>query len=586
MLHNLITALDVHPAHPIDRLGHASMGRTVAPVSPASLGLAFTDWALHLQMYPTRQAEMALKGMNQWLRLTRWGAQKISRQDNSPCITPDESDRRFNDEEWQRWPFCLYQQAFLLSQQWWQEAVEDVRGVDVHHENVVKFVTRQILDMASPSNYIMTNPKVLSTTIAESGSNLRRGFEQFQDDMQRSMEGKPPRGTEDYPVGERLAITPGKVVFRNRLIELIQYTPSTKQVHPEPVLFIPAWIMKYYILDLEQDDSLVKYMVDQGFTVFMISWRNPGPEDRDIDFDDYRQDGIMSALRAVNAIVPDQKVHAVGYCIGGTLTMIAAAHMARVEDNRLATLTLFAAQADFSDPGELGLFIDPSQVAYLEDMMWERGYLGGQRMRGAFFFLRSLDMIWSRHVSEYLLGKPRRMFDLMAWNADTTNLPYRMHSQYLRRFQMNNDLVEGRYEVDDEPVMLMDIRVPIFTVGAERDHIAPWRAVYKINRLTRADTTFLLTKGGHNVGVVNPPGRSRYAYQVNTSRMDDKYMSPDAFKERIPLTQGSWWPEWKDWLVKHSGKAVSPPSVGSREAGYPPLHDAPGTYIYQSARMA
>lgn len=585
MLQNVIAALDVHPAHPVDRLWHAMLAGTIQPFSPGSINLAITDWLTHLNMHPAKQGELAAKAADQWLRLINWAACELHGERRAPCIEPLPQDKRFRDEEWQQWPFNLLYQAFLLQQQWWHHATHDIRGMHPHHENLVNFLSRQVLDMVAPSNFLLTNPQAIDVTMEKCGSNLRHGWETFAEDVRHFLRGEPPRGTEDYRVGKRLAVTPGKVIYRNSLIELIQYSPATGRVKPQPVLIVPAWIMKYYILDLQPEDSLVKYLVDCGYSVFMISWKNPGPEERDFGFDDYRRLGVMAALDAIGTIVPDRKIHSVGYCIGGTLLTVAAAHMARVDDDRLQSLTLFAALTDFSEPGQLGLFVDPSQVAYLEDLMWERGYLGGARMRSVFFFLRSLDMIWSRNVQSYLLGKPRKMFDLMAWNADTTNMPCRMHGEYLRRFYLNNDLVEGRFEIDDEPVMLLDIRVPIFAVGTTRDHIAPWKSVYKINRLTRTEVTFLLTTGGHNVGVVNPPGESRYAYQIRTRHPHDKYLSADAFLERSDWHHGSWWPAWEAWLAECSDAPVAPPRLGAPDEGYPILTDAPGKYVFESARV-
>lgn len=585
MFDNLANALDVHPAHPADRLRHAMMAHATQAISPASLVLAWADWGLHLGMYQGKQLELAAKGADKWARLGQWAWRELRGEDPEPCIAPLPHDKRFNDPEWQEWPFSLFYQSFLLQQQWWHVATTDVRGIRPHDQNLVHFMSRQMLDVFAPSNFLATNPKVLRATMETGGANLRQGFEYWAEDVRRFVEGAPPRGTEAFPVGEKLAITPGKVVYRNRLMELIQYAPATKTVKPEPILFIPAWIMKYYILDLQPQDSLVRWLVDQGYTVFMVSWKNPGPEERDVAFDDYRRLGIMAALDAVGAILPQRKVHAVGYCIGGTLLTVAAAAMAREDDDRLATVTTFAAQTDFSDPGELGLFVDPSQAAYLEDLMWEQGYLGGARLRGLFFFLKSLDLIWSRYIREYLLGEQRSTFDLMAWNADTTNLPYRMHSEYLRRFYLNNDLAQGNFEVEDEPVAVMDIRVPIFAVATTRDHIAPWESVYKIIRLSRTEVTFVLTAGGHNVGVVNPPDQNRYRFQIHTSKPSDKYLSPQAFTEREDWHDGSWWPRWELWLAEHSGKAVAPPRLGAPRKGYPALTDAPGTYVFESARI-
>ena len=390
-----------------------------------------------------------------------------------------------------------------------------------------------------------------------------------------------PAGTEAFAPGKSVAITPGKVVYRNRLIELIQYQPATETVHAEPVLIVSAWIMKYYILDLSPGNSLVKYLVDHGHTVFVVSWHNPGPEDRDLGMEDYRQLGVLAALDAVSAIVPQRRVHAVGYCLGGTMLAITAAAMARDGDERLASITLFAAETDFTEPGELGLFIDDSQVAYLQNLMWEQGYLDASQMAGAFQMLRPYELIWSRVLREYLLGERQLPNDLMAWNADGTRLPYRMHSEYLHRLFLRNDLFEGRYLAGGRPVTLSDIRAPLFMVGTARDHVAPWRSVYKLNLIAETELTFLLTSGGHNAGIVSEPGHPRRSYQVATRPAGAPYADPDTWAARTPGQEGSWWPAWEAWLAQRSSGRVAPPPVGARASGYSPLTDAPGTYVMQ-----
>jgi len=375
-------------------------------------------------------------------------------------------------------------------------------------------------------------------------------------------------------------VTPGKAVFRNGLVELIQYSPSTDKVRSEPVLMVPAWTMKCYIMDLSPENSMVKYLVDRGHSVFMISWKNPSSDDRDLDFGDYRRMGIMDALNAVGTIAPDAKVHAVGYSLGGILLTIAAATMGRDHDDRLASVTLFTTLTDFSEAGDMAIFLEPSEVSFLEDFMWEQGYLDPKEIAGTFLVLRSRDLIWSKMVHEYLLGQRRPMFDIAAWNVDGTRIPYLIHSQLLRKLFLNNDLWDGRFQAAGRPIAIGDIHVPIFAVGALDDFVTPWQSVYKLHLQTDAnELTFVLTTGGHNVGIVNPPGPRARGYRMATSKAGDRYIPPEMWTMFAPKYEGSWWPAWEQWLSDRSTKEVTPPPMGNRKRGLFPLAAAPGTYV-------
>jgi polyhydroxyalkanoate synthase subunit PhaC len=571
----------VDPPTSFDRLLHAGMGRFTMGLAPSALWLAYADWAIHLWAAPGKREQLGEKTVRKNIRFLTYLTQLASAPESPPCIEPLPQDHRFRGEAWQRWPFNAIYQAFLLNQQWWHSAMTGVGGVSPHHEQVAAFMTRQLLDTVSPVNFIATNPEVLEATVREGGQNLVRGVVNFWADWERAIGGKPPIGAEAFQPGQQVAATEGKVIYRNRLIELIQYAPTTSAVAAEPVLIVPAWIMKYYILDLSPENSLVKYLVDSGHTVFMISWHNPGPEDRELGLNDYLRLGVLDALKAIEAIIPQSKIDAVGYCLGGTLLSIAAAYLAREKNPVLNSITLLAAQTDFTEAGELTLFIDDSQLNFLEDIMWDQGYLDTRQMAGAFQLLRSNDLIWSHLVNEYLLGRRAPMIDLMAWNADTTRMPYRMHSEYLRHLFLDNRLFEGRYEVDGRPVALGDIRVPIFAVSTERDHVAPWRSVYKMNLVNGADVTFVLTSGGHNAGIVSEPGHRGRHYRISHHAADAPYLDPETWAATTKSVDGSWWPAWLSWIDRPSQGRVSPPAIGAADRGYPPLESAPGRYVLE-----
>src|SRR6202158_4637798 len=544
-----LARLDQQPEpYEADRAFHAWLARLTGGISPVALSLAYIDWASHLASAPQRQMEITQDALRSWRQFLESALHYFS-SDQGPwsLIKPQPQDRRFANPEWETTPFNLLVQAFLLKEQWWHNATTGVRGVAPQNEAIVEFSVRQVLDMLAPSNFAVTNPEVLQKAFQK---NFVFGWQNWYSDWMHMMSaGKQPRDDQGFVVGKTVATSRGKVVFRNELIELIQYYPTTGKVHPEPILIVPAWIMKYYILDLSPQNSLVKFLTGEGFTVFMISWRNPGPGDRDIAFDDYRKLGVEAALASIGDIVPDRQIHTLGYCLGGPWLSMAAAAMARDGDTRLKSVTLLAAQTDFTEAGELTLFINESQVAFLEDMMWERGVLDTTQMAGAFQLLRSNDLIWSRITRDYLMGERAPPSDLMAWNADATRLPYRMHSEYLRKLFLNNDLAEGRYRVEGKPISLSDIHAPMFVVGTVRDHVAPWKSTYKIHYQVDTDVTYLLTSGGHNTGVVAPPSWQGHSYQVMTKAADAPYIGPDEWLKAAPHVEGSWWPEWTGWVT-------------------------------------
>jgi polyhydroxyalkanoate synthase len=574
--------MDLPSSETLDRMARALTARVTQGVSPHAQSAAWFDWLSHLSRAPGRQAELALQAYVSTARLLRFAAGRATKGEAEPPFIPQETDRRYDHPAWQQWPYVFWQQACLAQEEWWRSATREVRGMNAKNAARINFVVRQFLDVISPSNTPWLNPVIVERTSREGGANLLRGLEHLTEDALGMLALESPTLPKEFQVGKTVAATPGEVVYRNNVMELIQYSPTSDDVVAQPVLIVPAWIMKYYVLDLDPLHSLVRYLVERGFTVFLISWRNPTTADRDLPFDAYRTSGIMAALDAVNAIVPGQKVQACGYCLGGTLLAIAAATMARDDDHRLATVTLLTAQTDFSEAGELMLFVDESQVTFLEDMMWDQGVLDTRQMSAAFRALRSNDLVWSKMMREYLLGERDAATALTAWNMDQTRMPYRMHSQYLRGLFLENRLTAGRYAVAGRVIALKDIRVPMFVVGTETDHIVPWRSVYKVHLFTDNDMTFALTNGGHNAGIVSEPGHHGRHYYVATRQPGDRYVDSETWLGRSTLKNGSWWAEWTSWLERHSdAERVAPPSMGSPKDGFAPLAPAPGTYVHQ-----
>ncbi|MFB9149784.1 PHA/PHB synthase family protein [Roseovarius ramblicola] len=565
----------------LDRGAMASLARFTAGLSPHAMVDAWSDWAMHLARAPGRQLELMERAQANATKLAQYTTAQMFGHPPEKPFKPGRYDTRWVHEGWDRAPFAIWQQGFLATQDWWHAATSDLRGLRKQNADRTGFIMRQLLDSVSPSNFPLVNPEIIGKTQATAGRNLLEGAAHYADDACHILAQEHRPVPDEFALGEVLAATPGKVVWRNDLMELIQYAPTTGEVQAEPVLIVPAWIMKYYILDLSPNNSMIRWLVGQGYTVFCISWRNPGAEHAGLSLEDYRKHGIMQALDVINTIVPGQKVHANGYCLGGTLLAIAAAAMARDCDDRLASVTLMAAQVDFAEAGELLLFLDESQVAFLEDLMWSQGYLDRPQMSGAFAAIRAEDLIWSRAVRRYFLGEPDLPTDISVWVNDTTRMPARMHSEYLRGIFLENRISAGRFAVEGRVIALKDISLPIFVVGTETDHIAPWRSVYKTALFTDCDLHFLLTKGGHNGGILSEPGHARRHYRIGHRPAGAHYRDPDTWLAAHAPVAGSWWPEWERWLARNSSGTVPARAPGTHK-DHPALGDAPGTYIHQS----
>ena len=589
-------------AQGIDEALHVHLAKANMGLSPIALTLAYADWALHLAASPGQQLLLAQRAM----ALSRQALAEVAPSvpaAGTPGPSEMETDPRFSDAGWTRWPFNALKNGFKASDTWWRESTQ-VDGMSRHNNHIVNFFTRQTLDALSPSNWPSTNPEVLKKGQESMGQSWIKGYQSYAKDMmahhqaRHSADGGSPKPL-DFEVGKDVALTPGKVVFRNHLIELIQYTPTTDKVFPEPLLIVPSCIMKYYILDLSPHNSMVRYLVAQGHTVFMVSWRNPDASDRDLGMQDYLQMGVMEAMGAVKLRTGAPRIHAEGYCLGGTFLSIVAAALGRggpeaqnqvrgknprrrQEDiegldhlPELASVTLLAASTDFSEPGELGVFIDDDQLNTLRRAMARTGYLSGRQMAGSFQFLNSRDLVWSRNTRRYLLGQDEVGNDMMSWNADLTRLPERMHSEYLSSLFLNNALAAGHYRVGGVGVALMDIGAPLLVVGTVRDHVSPWHSVYKIHLLTDTQTTFILAAGGHNAGIVSEPGHAHRSYQMDTVEKGHDWVDPDDWVAQAPMYEGSWWVAMHTWLSEKSGKPVTPPAINPADV----LCDAPGENV-------
>ena len=548
------------------------------PLDPLNVGSAFIEMTARMLANPKRLAEAQLDFWHDYVGLWHHAAMRLLGRESEPVIEPARDDRRFRDSAWQEnQVFDFIKQSYLLTARWLQRNAQDVSGLDDKTAKKVDFYTRQFVDAMAPSNFVLTNPEVLRATFEQSGENLVRGLENMLEDLERGDGRLDIRMTDldAFQVGDNIAATPGKVVWRNDLMELIQYAPTTEQVCKRPLVIVPPWINKFYILDLKPENSFVKFAVDRGLTVFMVSWVNPDARLAEKSFEDYMREGILEALDAMREATGEEDANIVGYCLGGTLTAATVAYLAATKDARIRSATFFAALTDFEEAGELCIFIDEEQLEYLEQRMREHGgVLDGAAMATTFNMLRANDLIWSFVINNYLLGKEPFPFDLLYWNSDSTRMPAEMHSFYLRNMYQKNLLTKpGGIELCGVPIDLRDVKLPVYMLSTREDHIAPWKATYVATQLFQGPTQFTLAGSGHIAGVVNPPATAKYGYWKNAELPAD----PERWLAGARFHKGSWWPDWAEWIKRHSGGEVEAREPGGGKAR--PLCDAPGEYV-------
>ena len=561
---------------------HSQPGKaSVGMEDPLNIGNAFMEMTQRMMTNPHKMVEANMHLWQDYMRLWQSTASKMMGQESAPVVEPARDDRRFKGEAWENDVFDYIKQSYLLTSNWMENTVGDVEGLDKKTQKKVEFFTKQYVDALSPSNFVMTNPEVLQATVESHGENLINGLRNLLEDMERG-DGKLDIKMTDadaFEVGKNVATTPGKVVFRNDLMELIQYTPTTEKVNKTPLLICPPWINKFYILDLREKNSFIKWAVEQGNTVFIISWVNPDRELAMKTFADYMHEGPLAAIDAIKKATGEEQVNAIGYCIGGTLLATALAYMAAKKIDSVKSATFFTTMVDFEDAGDLGVFIDDTSLKNLEDKMNSRGYLEGNEMASTFNMMKANDLVWSFVVNNYLLGKDPFPFDLLFWNSDSTRMPAAMHSFYLRNMYLDNKLVEpGGIEIDGIKLDLRKIKVPTYIISTREDHIAPWLATYKATQLYKGPIRFVLSASGHIAGVVNPPAGGKYCYWINDKTPAD----PNAWLEGAVQHEGSWWPDWDTWVKAQSDKTL----VDARQPGdgkLKALCDAPGTYVNMKA---
>jgi len=546
-------------------------------IDPVQVGSMFMDAATKMMSDPAKFAAAQTQLMQGYADLWQATAKRMSGEEVDPIVEPSPGDRRFKDSAWSdEAVFDHIKQSYLLASNWLTDQVRDVDDVDDKIREKLAFYTRQWVDAMSPTNFAVTNPKVLKTASETNGESLIKGLDQLLGDLEK---GKGDlrismTDTEAFELGKNVAVSEGKVIYQNDMMQLLQYAPSTKKVAKRPLLIVPPWINKFYILDLQPKNSLIKWAVDQGHTVFVISWVNPDEKHADKGFEDYMLEGPLAAMEAMALATGEKDLNVIGYCIGGTLTASTLAYLAAAKDTRIKSATFLTTMVDFSEPGELGVFIDEEQLERLEEHMDKQGYLDGQHMSQVFNLMRDNDLIWSFVVNNYLMGREPMAFDLLYWNSDNTRMPKMMHSLYLRKMYLQNKLVEpGGITLGGVPIDLSTIKTPVYWLSTKDDHIAPWTSTYKATQIYKGPKKFVLSASGHIAGVINPPVANKYCYWTNPKIPED----PDAFFDGAKQHDGSWWPDWQKWVKKYAGGEVDArvPGDGKLE----PIQDAPGSYV-------
>ncbi len=551
-------------------------GRSSSP-DPLNVGGAFMEMTARLMANPAKLMQAQIGFWQDYMSLWQNTARRMMGIESGPVIQADPKDRRFRDDAWkENEVFDFIKQSYLLSARFVQDVVTQVDGLDAPTAQKVDFYARQFVDAMSPSNFLLTNPEVLRKTAETRGENLLKGLNNLLADLERGRGSLHIKmtDTEAFRIGDNIAISPGKVVFQNDLMQLIQYAPSTEKVLKRPLLIVPPWINKYYILDLRPKNSLVRWATAQGHTVFMVSWVNPDERLAEKNFDDYMREGFLDALSAIEAATGESDINAIGYCLGGTLLASTLAWMAEHNDTRIKSATFFVTLLDFRESGELNVFIDEEQIKMLEDKMNKRGYLEGSEMATTFNMLRANDLIWSFVVNNYLLGNDPFPFDLLYWNSDSTRMPARMHSFYLRNMYQENRLCEpGGITLAGTPIDLGRIKVPAYFLSTREDHIAPWRATYRGTRLLKGKNRFVLAASGHIAGVVNAPEGGKYSHWINQDLPEE----PEAWFAGATEIAGSWWPDWQRWITGLDKRQVKARVPG--DGRLQPIEDAPGSYV-------